>query len=64
MTNHVFTGWFADSACTQVWDFATLITADRTLYAGWEELPRYTVSFDSQGGSTVTNRTVYKGRPV
>jgi len=64
LTNHVFTGWYVDSACTQVWDFATLITADRTLYAGWEELARYTVSFDSKGGSTVTNRTVYKGSPV
>ena len=33
--NFVFKGWFKDAACTQSYDFATNITSDLTLYAGW-----------------------------
>lgn len=32
-----------------------------TLYAKWTELPQYTVSFESNGGSTVEPQTVYQG---
>ena len=31
-----FTGWYADQACTQAFDFTTAITGARTLYAGWQ----------------------------
>lgn len=35
---YIFSGWFTDSACTQAFNIATAtITADITLYAGWEE---------------------------
>jgi oligopeptide transport system substrate-binding protein len=30
-----FTGWFTDSALTEVYDFSTPVNADLTLYAGW-----------------------------
>lgn len=57
-----FTGWFLDAACTQPWQDGTRITADLTLYAGWEadgeQSDTLTVIFDSQGGSPVEGQTV------
>ncbi len=33
---YVFTGWHADSVCTNAWDFAQdTVSGDQTLYAGW-----------------------------
>ncbi|MCR4763055.1 MAG: InlB B-repeat-containing protein, partial [Lachnospiraceae bacterium] len=31
-----FTGWFTEAACGTKYDFSTPVTADLTLYAGWE----------------------------
>ena len=31
----VFTGWFTDAECTEMYNFLTPVTADITLYAGW-----------------------------
>lgn len=36
-TGYTFAGWYADAACTQAWDFSTLVTAATTLYAKWTE---------------------------
>lgn len=33
--NLIFDGWYADSDCTEKFDFSTLITSDTTIYAGW-----------------------------
>lgn len=32
-----FTGWYKDEACETVYDFASEITADTVIYAGWRE---------------------------
>ncbi len=32
-------GWYTDVECTRQYDFATPITANKTLYAKWEEIP-------------------------
>ncbi|MBQ1982103.1 MAG: InlB B-repeat-containing protein, partial [Clostridia bacterium] len=47
----VFIGWYADSACTQLYGFGNeVITADTTVYAKWAETVvgqnEYTVNFD------------------
>ena len=34
-TGYTFTGWYVDPACTTLYDFDTILTADRTVYAGW-----------------------------
>ncbi len=34
---YVFLGWFTDEACTVKYSFSTPVTADLTLYAGWEK---------------------------
>ena len=36
----VFTGWYSEAICETLWDFdADTVSADLTLYAGWEEAP-------------------------
>ena len=32
-----FTGWYTEASCSTKYDFATPVTADLTLFAGWEE---------------------------
>ncbi len=33
---YLFTGWYADPACNEIWDIPNrIIEADITLYAGW-----------------------------
>ena len=35
---YVFTGWYADENCVNVWDMETyIVNDDLTLYAGWEK---------------------------
>lgn len=54
-----FDGWYTDVNCTDKYDFNTVVSADLTLYAKW--LAKYTVSFDTDGGSTVESQTVVTG---
>ncbi|WP_338118536.1 InlB B-repeat-containing protein [Paenibacillus qinlingensis] len=56
----VFSGWYSDLAGTNAYVFTTPVTANMTLYAKWTA--SYTVSFDSNGGSTVNSLPVnYNG---
>jgi len=55
-TGYTFGGWYKEAGCTNKWDFATnKVTANTTLYAKWT-INNYTVTFNSQGGSTVTSK--------
>ncbi|MGE4548828.1 MAG: InlB B-repeat-containing protein [Intestinibacillus sp.] len=56
-TGYAFSGWYKDSACETVWNFAKdTVTADVTLYAKW--VKTYTVTFDMNGhGSQVSTKT-------
>jgi len=48
---YTFAGWFTDSGLTNVWDFESdTVTENLTLHAKWSA-NRYTVNFDSQGGT-------------
>ena len=53
---YTFKGWYFDEAFTQAYD-GRPITSDTKLYAKFE-INRYTVTFDSAGGSTVSSQTV------
>ncbi len=35
----VFTGWYEDAVCSKKFDFNRSITADTSVFAGWEEMP-------------------------
>lgn len=54
-----FAGWYTDVKCTTAYDFNLPVNTDITLYAKW--LAKYTVSFDTDGGSTVESQTVVTG---
>ena len=50
---YTFGGWYADSECTKVWDFATSTVTDNvTLYAKWT-INNYNVTFVDSDGTTV-----------
>ncbi len=54
-----FAGWYTDVKCTTAYDFNLPVNTDITLYAKW--LAKYSVSFDTDGGSTVESQTVVTG---
>ena len=54
-TGYTFDGWFKEASCTNAWNFASdVVTTDTTLYAKWTA-NNYTVIFNSQGGSEISN---------
>ena len=55
---YTFEGWYKEVACINPWNFITdKVTANTTLYARWT-INKYTINFDSQGGSQVSSQTV------
>lgn len=63
---YTFDAWYTEAACTNKYDFEKAVTDNFTLYANWiegsEENPtEYTVTFDSNGGSSVVPQTVKQG---
>ncbi|MFC4305212.1 InlB B-repeat-containing protein [Cohnella boryungensis] len=64
LEGYVFSGWYSDSGLTNAYDFTTtVVTANITLYAKWtvKQKNRYTVSFNSNGGTEVAEKTVEEG---
>ena len=62
--SYTFVGWYNDSALAEHFSFNTAITADITLYAGWGDASAtiYTVTFNSNGGSTLMSQNVFAGK--
>ncbi|MDY3303889.1 MAG: InlB B-repeat-containing protein, partial [Clostridia bacterium] len=52
-TNYNFTGWYTDAECTHKFDFATPITDNTELYAGWIKV-KYSVIFNVDGAPYAT----------
>lgn len=71
-TGYTFGGWYKEAACTNQWNFTSdTVTSNITLYAKWTANgttpptpTKYTVTFDSQGGSTVEPQSVEKDGKV
>ncbi len=57
-----FIGWYAENS-DEKYDFTAAVTSDITLYAKWieESGEEYTVSFESNGGSSVESQVVAEG---
>lgn len=61
---YVFVGWYTEPELINVYNFDSPVTADLKLYAKFEEaasVTTHTVSFDTDGGSTVESQTVITG---
>lgn len=59
-----FTAWYSDEDLQNEYDFASSVTADMTLYAGWN-VSGYTVTFDlNYEGAESTTSTVEKGQTL
>ena len=52
-----FSGWYSDSLLTSAFNFSTPITAAITLFARWT-INSNIISFNSNGGSSVSNQAV------
>lgn len=64
-TGYDFSGWYTSPECeaATLFDFATPITADITLYAGWIETSAYIVTFDVNGGSgSIQEQLISQGK--
>ncbi|MFI2132510.1 InlB B-repeat-containing protein [Lysinibacillus fusiformis] len=57
---YTFGGWYKDAGHTQAYDFTNVITENTTIYAKWKA-QTYTVSFNTDGGSTVSHQFVAHG---
>jgi len=58
---YTFVGWFKNTALTQEWDFTTPITSNKTIYAKFTANATYTVSFNTNGGSSIASQTIVDG---
>ena len=57
-SNYTFNGWYKNAGLTEKWDFATdTVTSNITLYAKWTAVSKYTVSFNSNGGTSIADLT-------
>ena len=65
-TGYEFKGWFADQACTVLYDFNAPVTRDIVLFAGWRVIPKYTVTFSLNGkpGAAPVSQNRYEGEKV
>lgn len=63
-TGYTFAEWYASADYSgEPYDFTAPVTADTTLYAKWTP-NKYTVTFDTQGGSAVSAQQVAYGNLV
>ena len=66
---HTFANWYKEEDKTNLWSFDTdAVTEDTTLYAKWvagENVPSFTVTFNTDGGTPVPSpQSVVQGEPV
>ena len=56
-----FCEWYLNNT---KYDFNQKVTGNITLVAHWKELEKYTITFDSDGGSSISNQVVTEGQAV
>ncbi|MBR6073186.1 MAG: InlB B-repeat-containing protein [Bacilli bacterium] len=62
-TGYTFDNWYTDDTYSTVFNFDTIITSDTTIYAKYN-INTYTVTFNTDGGSTVPSQTINSGGTV
>lgn len=53
---YTFAGWYSDGELTSPYTFTTMPAENRVLYAKWT-INQYTITFNSNGGTSVTSKT-------
>lgn len=64
---YTFGGWYKEPSCINLWNFSSdAVYNNITLYARWilDQIPTYTVTFDSREGSPVDQRIVAHGEKI
>lgn len=62
---YIFEGWYKDEEGKEAWNFNTPLTEDLALYAKWAVAPvTHTVTFDTKGGSSVSEKTAAEGTTI
>lgn len=59
--HYEFEGWYSNGS---LYDFNTAVTSNITLIAKWRQADKYTVTFNTQGGTSISAQTVYKNDKV
>lgn len=62
-----FEGWYVDATFSTIFSDSYVLSGNLTLYAKWAEkgtVVSYTVSFNTDGGSTVAAQMIEKGQPA
>lgn len=54
---HYFRGWYSDAEFNNVILFPYQVESDITMYAKWEEIIYYTITFNSNGGTEIESIT-------
>ena len=62
-TGHGFADWYSNINLNTVYNFDTPVTGNITLYAKWDA-NLFTVTFDSNGGSTIQDQSIGYGSNV
>ena len=62
-TGYAFAGWYTDTGYTTEYNFSTPVTGNLTLYAKWT-VNQYTITFDTDGGTTIAPITQDYGTDV
>ncbi len=57
-TGYTFVNWYADAACTTLFNFNTKIKADTVIYANWTA-NSYTVAYDANSGTGTMTPSAY-----
>ena len=55
-----FEGWYTDEGCTEEYTFKKSITGNMTLYAKWEEKSDFSVQFNTDGGTAISDKSNVK----
>lgn len=64
-TDYIFGGWWESSSFTgSEYVFGTMPAHDVTVYAKWNETPRYDVVFDTRGGTAVQGYRLKVGETI
>lgn len=56
-SGYIFNGWFSDAACTTAYDFASPVTANIIIYAGWQDIKAELKTLVATASSLLENGT-------